>query len=156
MRLREQNFYTIKLPKINGIGYQGCVQVTNKSPFFHKKAVERMALYFKREFSYDFLQFRASDEHDEEEHSAWMFVDCEVVIGACCFIKEDYKDIGERWVMGWIWIHPFCRRTGILTKYWDIFVEKFENFLPALPLSKAMKSFLEKIKYEPYLSLNVE
>ena len=47
--------YTIQLPRpLNGIEGE-FVTVRRTSPLAHRRAVERFAYYFKREFSYDFL-----------------------------------------------------------------------------------------------------
>jgi hypothetical protein len=43
-----------------------------------------------------------------------------VWVGACCFRDTKLAHIATPvpWLLNWIWIHPFCRRKGLLTKAW--------------------------------------
>ncbi len=46
--------------------------------------------------------------------------------------------------MQWVWLHPYMRRKGCLTRAWPIFAERFGQFDCEPPLSDAMQTFLEK------------
>ncbi|MDB5791092.1 MAG: hypothetical protein JWQ80_1116 [Massilia sp.] len=147
--------YTITLPV-----FDYCLSADGKHPVLHnsdfdvRQALEGFARYFKAELGFDNVQYYA-DEHDEnclgflftqsaldvctDEHIG-MPTRC---FGGCCFRKEQHAD-GEIWVLSWIWLHPFFRNRGTLTKYWGYFRSQFNEFALEPPLSDAMKSFLKK------------
>ena len=64
-------------------------------------------------------------------------------MGGACFRKEQFAD-GERWVLYWMWLHPFARRRGILSRHWPHFQRQFGDFLLEPPLSSAMQFFVNK------------
>jgi hypothetical protein len=51
--------------------------------------------------------------------------------------------------MEWIWIHPYCRRQGLLSKAWPEFEKMFPGFEPDPPLSPAMQAFVAKMRGKP-------
>jgi hypothetical protein len=61
-------------------------------------------------------------------------------VGAACFREEP----GQGHYMAWVWFHPYCRRSGLLSRVWETFEENHPNFGVAHPLSPAMLAFLEK------------
>jgi hypothetical protein len=63
-------------------------------------------------------------------------------VGACCFRSYD------RWVMLWIWLHPFVRRKGLLRQAWPFFRSRFGDFAIQAPLSDPMSAFLDVIDPE--------
>ena len=117
-----------------------------------KKFVYRIAVYFRREFGYDFVQY--SENEDDLTHRAFLFLsragdkyydkDINRILGGGCFRRRQYKDCPDSYALQWLWIHPFMRRKGILTKALNEFMNKFEQFKVEAPLSFEMKSFLEK------------
>lgn len=147
--------YTITLPTFDiCLSSNGRHEVSVTSPFEIRKALEQFARYFKLEFHYDDIQYYA-DEHDEE-CIGFLFTESALDIitedhkqmptrcsGGCCFRREQFED-GCKWVLFWVWIHPFFRNRGILTKHWKKFLEQFGEFIIEQPLSDAMRSFLEK------------
>ena len=117
------------------------------SPKSHKLAVERIARYFQREFGYDFLQYTA--EGASPSMSAYLWVQHPVVenfaatcIGAAGFVTHENS---KRQHLNWVWLHPFCRRQGYLTRAWPTFRASHGDFTLEHPLSEAMEKFLETV-----------
>jgi hypothetical protein len=102
--------YTIELPdSIKGIA-QDLVRVRRTSPLNQRRAVERFAYYFKREFGYDFPQFEAEDA---EDFRAWLFASNQSspdwrAVGAACFRHWPFgTDEETSWSLQWTWLHPY-------------------------------------------------
>lgn len=119
----------------------GAIWVTPESPSWACIAVYRRARAFKREMGYDFVQWDTTSEPDA---IGFLFHDSEFrIVGACCFRPaRGEKSATKR--LDWIWICPDQRRTGILTKNWDLFRQRFGEFEIEEPISDAMKAFLRK------------
>lgn len=120
--------------------------VGRRSPASQKKAVELMATYFRREFGYDFVQYSANEFLDDSETLAWLWAtgypQDYTIIGGGCFRKREWKDLPNAWAMQWIWLHPYFRRKGILTRAWPVFTAMFGPFDVEEPVSNAMDHFL--------------
>lgn len=52
---------TIKMPSIISEDRSGLIEVTDKSAFRHRDAVEKIAVYFRREMKYSFVQYNAKE-----------------------------------------------------------------------------------------------
>ena len=108
------------------------VRVTGASPLSHRRAVYKIARYFRREFQYDFVQFHETERggyvaflwpHPEAASLPEGFrVAC---VGATCFRHRE-----DGWAMQWVWLHPFWRRRGLLSGAWPRFVKEFGAFTP--------------------------
>jgi len=115
-----------------------------------RRVVERFAIYFRREFEYDFQQFEATEKPKaENSYAAYLFAnepnwDPRVWVGACCFRWRKFEDVGHQWAMQWMWLHPYFRGKGILSHSWDKFHELHGNFFCEPPFSRAMTLFLRK------------
>jgi len=116
-----------------------------------RREVERFAIYFRREFSYDFQQFVATEKpkNHEKPYAAYLFINEQnhhprVWVGGCCFRWREYQDVGARWAAQWMWLHPYYRNKGILSSAWDRFHELHGKFICEPPFSPAMKAFLHK------------
>jgi hypothetical protein len=127
------------------------LQVTRESPLKLRQEVERCAIYFRREFSYDFQQFTATEKPKKQEkpYAAYLFINEQnhsprVWVGACCFRWRKYQDAKPRWAAQWMWLHPYYRGKGILSGAWDKFHELHGNFICEPPISPAMMAFLRK------------
>lgn len=141
--------FAIQLPRpIKGVA-EPLVAVRLLSPLTHRRAVERFAYYFKREFRYDFLQFEAADLTDD--YRAWLFASGDYgaewrSFGAACFRRRHYQ--GEEkpvWSLQWIWLHPYFREQGNLKKAWPVFIEDLgEPVDVEAPYSQAMIGFLKR------------
>ncbi|MGH6627030.1 MAG: hypothetical protein ACRECD_10905 [Burkholderiaceae bacterium] len=96
----------------------------------------------QREEHYDFPMF----DPDGDGYSAYLFGCGGVWVGACCFCDMAHAGIATPvpWMLEWVWIHPFCRRKGLLSKAWPQFEREHGEFLIQAPLSLAMERFLEK------------
>jgi len=126
---------------------EGLIKVSPESHLVLRAEVERFAHFFKREFSYDALQFEKSDK---SPHTAYLFANEDdhyphVWIGACCFRTREYSDLGRKaQALQWIWIHPYYRGKGILKKWWSTLRANHGDFIVEPPLSTSMKQFLLK------------
>lgn len=129
---------------LNLVGYAEGIKI--------RKCVELFAKYFRREFSYDFIQYSVFPEKKNEDMltKPYLFGEIEygfnyVSYGACCFRyrgQEYWNNIRPHWALQWIWIHPYKRNQGLLTKYWAYFEERFGNFMIEEPRSKSMENFI--------------
>jgi len=122
--------------------------LTKKSRLIVREAVEVIAHYFRREFEYDFAGYHAREQTRLRD---WIFLLVDehwgesYAVGAVVFRWREYTDAPAQLVLSWVWIHPFLRRKGILTAYWERFRKLYGNFPVEGPLSKAMEAFLEKM-----------
>ena len=119
---------------------------TTNSGFLGVKRVERLAQYFRREFRYDFVQWSATNDEPSARAFVWV-VDHwphPVGFGACCFRWREWTDAPHGWALQWIWLHPYERGKGHLTRVWPYFRETFGDFHVERPLSSAMRAFLER------------
>jgi hypothetical protein len=117
------------------------LQVTPASAWKLRKEVERFARYFRREFDYPIQEFAANEKRS---YMAYLLPHCEdeVWAGACCFRPESFAHPGNGITLRWIWLHPYCRRKGILSQAWPMLREKHGDFFVEPPLSPAMLDFV--------------
>lgn len=116
--------------------------VTQDSPLWMHRAMYERAWAFKREFSYDFIQWNFSKTRAQRERGAIGFLftsETGVIDGACAFRKDD-----DEWSMEWIWIRPERRRAGLLAARWASLLALFGDFWIAHPISDAMAGFIAK------------
>ncbi len=125
-----------------------------------RKAVERLALHFKRELRYDFPQFEASETREKHYFVPWEAYLFHATadelwhgegpvksrfIGAACFRWREWTNAPHEWSLDWTWFHPYFRTRGHLSKAWPHFRQKYGEFHLAHPLSPAMQAFLERV-----------
>lgn len=136
------------------------VRLLPGSPKILLRSVEKLAYYFKREMHFDFVQFEAAEteaSRDFVPYEAYAFFEPAYdrveeakptphrVFGACCFRLRGWSDHAPAWSLDWVWMHPYFRHRGHLTRAWTIFEHRYgENFHVARPFSLAMNSFMEK------------
>jgi hypothetical protein len=140
-------------PLISGDDLFNPIRVTVKSPKSYRKAVYRIARFFKLEFNYDFVQYGYEGEDDDPNHVAFLWIHPEAIgyskkfkvpcIGSCCFRLRK-----SSYALQWIWLHPYFRRHGLLSSAWPKFVDEFGKFKIEQPLSDGMKAFLKKQNFE--------
>lgn len=149
---------------IDGISAVGCglkAVVTPTSPQVLRRAVTCIAHYFRREITNGMLQYSSSEE-DDDGHRAYLWANegCLhngkiTVFGACCFrlrqwphpLPEGFPE--ESYALQWLWLHPYERRKGHLSKAWPYFLARFDPFVPEGPFSPGMDAFLRKHNYHP-------
>jgi hypothetical protein len=122
------------------------LEITAGSPVALRRIIEEFAQYFQRELGYDYVQFRATDRSD---YRAWLFASPPVQsprvwAGACSFRFQDNPHIGRRWVLQWVWLHPYVRRRGLLGQAWSVFHETLGDFYVPPPFSDSMVAFLKR------------
>ena len=122
--------------------------VTPASRLGLRRNVERFAEYFKRELKYDISLFCA-----RESSKSPVFVPYEGhlfhvpaddmpgmkvrYVGAAVFRRRE-----AHWVMQWVWIHPFFRREGHLSRSWRDYQARYGEFVVEGPYSLDMQAFL--------------
>lgn len=121
----------------------------------YKNALQKIALFFKREKGYDFVQYTA-DEVLDSNIKAFIFIsernyELDSIYGGCCFRKRKYKDGGISWALQWIWIHPYEREKGHFKKAFPLFKDLLGEFEIEGPYSRPMWNFVSK--YVPWIKL---
>jgi hypothetical protein len=139
----------IVAPLIRGRYLTSVERVSVRSPQSYRRAVYRLARYFRREMDYDVVQYGFDGRESDPDHVAFLWVHPEAIglgegfrvpcVGATCFRLRD-----EGRAMQWVWMHPYFRRRGLLSEAWPEFVREFGDFAVEGPLSAAMKGFLVK------------
>jgi hypothetical protein len=125
--------------------------VTLASPKTVRKAVWQLALYFKREFHYDFCQYGHEGNETDADAVAFLWttnhpsrIDMQLAVGACCFRLRGRHDGTRVFALQWIWFHPYKRSQGLLKRAWPYFRSRFGTFVVEQPLSHAMEAFLRE------------
>jgi len=150
--------YSITLP-VSGLykSSSGILTVKKDSEEDFRQQLEMFARYFKKEFKYDFIQYEAN-EHllEDNKYSGFLFSEMAWdkleedmppvfrLFGGGCFRWREFEDHESLWVLDWVWLHPFFRHRGHLTKHWKYMRQHYGNFLVEHPLSADMKKFLAK------------
>lgn len=128
------------------------IRITYKSRIQYRKAVYKIACFFRQEFGYDFVQYGLEGIEDDPSHVAFLWIHPETqglpnlripCIGASCFRYRDQTDHPASYSMQWVWFHPYWRRKGLLSEPWRVFKQEFGEFDCEGPLSEAMTKFLE-------------
>lgn len=130
-----------------------CYLVDKNQPHSIHKAIEQLAYYFKREGRFDFIQYTANeDRHNKNCHGyIWIDTDWEdtFAVGAATFRFLADVDQIQNWSMQWVWMHPYYRCKGLLSKAWPHFVEYYgKDFHCEPPLSFEMQRFLKKMNHK--------
>ena len=142
---------TIKQPRLCRAAYAWEVnplRVTIRSRLDQRRAVWRLSELLSSEKRYGGLYGYGGRETDPScvtymwlRYEPWYDPDISIpCVGAACFREEP----GYGHYMAWVWFHPYCRRSGLLSSVWKIFEANHPNFGVASPLSPAMLAFLEK------------
>lgn len=130
------------------------IRVTIDSPKQYRRAVFRIASFFRREFGYDFVQYGYDGNEEDEDHVAFLWVHPEAVgwarpfrvpcIGATVFRQRSAKNaLPPVYALQWVWFHPYWRRKGLLSSHWVALRQEFGDFECEPPLSPAMQKFLQ-------------
>lgn len=118
--------------------------IDDGAPKYLKNPVEKLARYFQREFRYDFVGYTSNEMLRDGRALLWVeygdddkyeYATAASVIHKC---EHGYE-------LSWVWVHPFLRRSGILSGSWSYIKEKFPNMSVSRPLSMAMQMFLKKM-----------
>ena len=114
--------------------------------------LEKHARYFKNEMRFDHIQYEA-DSHKSNcigflftESAMDLCVDESKPMPTRCFGGCLFEKNHGKWKLCWIWIHPFFRNRGYLTRAWTTFDNEFGKFEVEKPLSYSMDKFLQKRK----------
>lgn len=154
------NYYSLELP-VSECFDSELIMVESSSPFCEKEALETLALYFKREFHYDFPAYKAlSHTEPRSEHRCFLFTEVARdlfeeekptlyrAIGGCGFRREEYTNYLGEWLLCWVWLHPFLRHRGVLSKHWKRFENEFGAFRIQEPISPDMQRFLQSNQHK--------
>ncbi len=143
--------YEINLPILDNVGgYKSLIYIETSSGLSAKESLEKMALYFKREFRYDYLQYDALEDNDDcvgvlFTERAFDLVQSDDhypnrVIGGACFHEKKESE----YELDWVWLHPFARNRKHLKNNWLNFKKRFGEFTVTEPLSAHMASFVKR------------
>lgn len=131
----------------------GTAYVTKESSMHLKKAVLRLATFFKRENDYDFIQFSILEK---EGYTVRIFYRRKYnnkrglygseIYGAACFRERNsLGGIPTKWSLQWVWLHPYFRSKGILKNSWPQLLKDFgAEFFVETPYTHTMLAFLKK------------
>jgi hypothetical protein len=64
--------------------------------------------------------------------------------GACCCRPESHSHSFQSATLRWVWIHPYQRRGGVLSRAWETLRANHGDFFVEPPFSPAMLSFVRK------------
>ncbi len=130
----------------------GLINVCSISSEDLKISLQLFATYFKKEFRYDFLQYNVKQSGNDTRYEGFLFSEfamdyleedspaCYRLIGGGCFkLGHD-----NTWRLDWVWLHPFARHRGNLSKHWGGFRKRYGEFSIEEPLSPDMADFLRK------------
>lgn len=117
--------------------------ITNCSLKYLRNIVYKYALYFKREFGYDFIQYSDQREESLGKCRAFIFEQGYLTVGAACFRYRKYDDY-HGWALQWVWIHPYYRDQHIFSNAFPFFKQMFGDFYIEPPFSKTMEYLINK------------
>lgn len=115
------------------------------SPPWKHAEIYRRASAFRREMRFDFVQWGSPEGDDDPTVQGFLLSDCEGRIqGAIAFRWREVEDeqTPSFWGLQWVWVRPGARRTGILSRRWATFRDRFGDFYVEGPISEAMQRFL--------------
>jgi hypothetical protein len=131
---------------LNELGEKGldAELVTCHSPEWKHNEMYTRALAFKREFHYDFVQWKSREGIEDPDVHGYLFTgEKGEIVGAGAF-RNRSEDETPKWGLQWIWFCPQERRKGHLAKRWAGFRKQFGDFVVESPVSDAMQEFLRK------------
>jgi hypothetical protein len=122
--------------------------ISPRSAIGARKALEKLAYYFRREFQYDFILYHSAAPMDPRDRAflvTWQYHDHRAAIGAIVFRWRKYEDAPHDLALQWLWLHPYLRRHGLLSTCWPSLREPLGDFYIEGPTSRAMADFLTKM-----------
>jgi hypothetical protein len=133
------DYYNIEVLKQERC-HEGFLHVSRRSPRLWKQ-VGQFAQYMQRELHYDFPLFDLDGPADGV--AAYLAGYGRAWVGACAFRETSGAGSGTAalWLLEWIWLHPYVRRRGLLTRAWPSLSQTHGDFLLLDPLSDTMRKF---------------
>ena len=146
-------------------------EVSPLEPMRYRKAIEKIAYFFKRELGYDFPPYHTNHAYGDRRDVVFMWVGVDhigipilrrdgdtewidggaikkaVAYGACGFLPRTNHENEDSWELAWVWLHPYERKRGHLSNAWPYFLERFGLFSVGTPWSVGMQGFLRKHEY---------
>lgn len=112
----------------------------------HRQVVEEIGRQFRRELGFDFVPFDASDPEFEGVliDSRKFLATFPIAAGAAGFERD-----GDRWIMKWVWLHPYERGTGRFADTWNELERRYGEFYVEGPYSPMMEAFIRKYGIRP-------
>lgn len=156
--------FTLALPIVSIHDWEKSpLLVVPTSPLPMRQRVEKIGRYFRREFRTDFPPMLAEEVPGEFgciPYEAHLFLEEARdhfeedrplpyrIVGAACFRWQTWTNADASWEFSWVWLHPFSRHRGHLSRAWTHFKEKYGNFAMSQVLSRDMEAFLAKRRTE--------
>jgi len=150
--------YSITLPVSEIFASTSGVMIVEKnSKLVYRQNLESFALYFKKEFKYDFIQYEANEHlYEDNKYNGFLFSEQAWdrleegkpmpyrLVGGGCFRPRESTNREPLWILDWIWLHPFFRHRGHLSTHWQYFRQQYGEFIIEQPYSADMEKFLAK------------
>ena len=110
------------------------------APIWMHREIHERAIRFKRDFGYDSIPwpFVAKRSQMLASWVGYVFAASDGAIDGAC----GFQQANDEWTLGWVWIRPERRRSGLLAARWPTFLSQFGDFWIEHPLSKAMQAFV--------------
>lgn len=115
--------------------------------------IEIIGRYFRNEFDYDFPPYEANfpGNQDREIHLLTEYNSgdpyASKLYGCIEFQRGIYGNVAhDIWILTWVWLHPFFRNRGELSRAWPGIGKRHGPFIVQPPISTAMRSFLSTRK----------
>lgn len=150
--------YSITLPVSDSYNSSSGIIIIDKSSNKNlREKLEQFALYFKKEFKYDFIQYEANEHiYEHVKYSGILFTEMAWdlleedqptpyrLCGGGCFRWREWQDKAPGWSLDWVWLHPFFRHRGVFSKHWEHIKQQYGDFHIEPPISADLEKFLAK------------
>lgn len=120
----------------------------SRSPLRLRNRLEGMAIMFRRELSFDFPPYSATEadplpwNDDCKPAHHWLIVTPDGrPIGGFSARWREWTDAPAQWMWAWVWVIPSERRTGHVQRCWALLKAKFPNIQPEPPFSYPVAKF---------------
>jgi len=120
-----------------------------------RQVAENIGRYFHRENRFDFAPYTAGDENEARRvylvRSKRLTTTVPIIAGAIALEKVE-----EKWVLTWVWLHPWERATALVDAVFDVLDETYGMFYIEGPVSGAMRRLMEKRRYDERRIVGIE
>jgi hypothetical protein len=118
---------------------------SKKDPISLRKIIHQYALYFKRTFDYDFIQYDVRNDSDNSDKDEAFLIFCPesegppLAIGAGCFRWRECHARKHEFALQWVYIHPMYRERGVFKTAWPEFLKRYGDFTIEPPFQRGCK-----------------
>lgn len=125
----------------------GLLVFTARDPDFLHEKLYRISNRFKREMKYDQSGWAETARQTEPGSIGVLFCDQQgrTLGGAGIYTETPYIDVSH--MIGWVWVAPIYRRSGVLSRALPDLAKRFPGALFYRPYSEAMQRSAEASHY---------